>query len=562
MSFGAQQQDIALLFNKKIYVIPRNQRRYVWQKENWKDLLEDLLFIIQSKSDKSHFIGSIVLIKSGSEGGISKYTIIDGQQRTFTILFLLTSIVYIFKEKEEENLFYGLSEYIMPKDISNNPKSAIVSDYYDNWKTVISKVCEWDNKENLSDLFRLNVLDRDKYKYIEECVMFFYETLRDKGINELTEIRDVVLKTNYVEIVASSEEDSYTIFEILNARGQQLEAHELLKNYVMRYIEPRNMTDKVKEEWHEYIEKPLGSSVSRFFQHYMKHRYKDHKVDQKDVYYVIKKEVGMNNVDSFFNDVLKKAIYYERLLHPTNEPIRQKLSETEVFVFSFFNRRKAVQFRPVLLSLMHQKELGNIPQDKYENVLTQIYNFWVCYNIVGEEKSNKLEDVIRKYSPLIENEYSEKNIDEFINGLHKRLPSKDAFVKLFSSLGCSHTTPFYNEKKNKERATVVLELIERFLGGNSELSFTIEHAIPDSNGSESAFIGNLLPLEKSLNESLKNKPLAEKIEAYEDSNFITTRNFAKRYGNDLGAFNPNKRSEYLAKEIYEKILKLAGPTPS
>jgi hypothetical protein len=57
---------------------------------------------------------------------------------------------------------------------------------------------------------------------------------------------------------------------------------------------------------------------------------------------------------------------------------------------------------------MHQKELGTIEQEKYEKVLNQIYNFWVCYNIVGEEKSNKLEDVIRKYSPLIENEYSEK----------------------------------------------------------------------------------------------------------------------------------------------------------
>jgi hypothetical protein len=116
----------------------------------------------------------------------------------------------------------------------------------------------------------------------------------------------------------------------------------------------------------------------------------------------------MNNVDMFFNDVLQKATYYERLLHPTNDQIREKLSETETFVFSFFNRRKAVQFRPVLLSLMHQKELGTIEQEKYEKVLNQIYNFWVCYNIVGEEKSNKLEDVIRKYSPLIENEYSEK----------------------------------------------------------------------------------------------------------------------------------------------------------
>lgn len=556
MSFSAQQQDVAKLFNKKIYVIPRNQRRYVWQKENWKDLLDDLLFIIQSKSDKNHFIGSIVLIKNGAEGGISKYTIIDGQQRTFTVLFLLASIVYIFKEDGEKNLFYGLGECIMPKDIANNPQSAIIADYYDEWNAVISKICDWNNKEILSDLFRMNILDKDRYRCIEDCVMFFYETLRNKGINELTKIRDVILMTNYVEIVASSEEDSYTIFEILNARGQQLEAHELLKNYIMRYIEPRNMADTVKEKWHEHIEKPLGTSVTRFFQHYMKHRYENLKVDQKDVYYVIKKEVGMNDVDSFFEDVLMKAIYYERLLHPTNDQIRQKLSDTEVFVFSFFNRRKAVQFRPVLLSLMHQKELGNIKQSDYEKVLNQIYNFWVCYNIIGEEKSNKLEEVIRKYSPLIEDNCTEEIIMDFIKSLHKRLPGEDAFIKMLSSLGWSHDTPFYSEKKNKGRVVVVLELLERFLGGNSEQSFTIEHAIPDSRGPESALIGNLLPLEKDLNESLKDKPLADKIEAYKDSNFKTTRNFAKRYGGNPNRFDPNERARILGKKIYEEILTL------
>lgn len=54
----------------------------------------------------------------------------------------------------------------------------------------------------------------------------------DNVQKRLREIRNAVLDMTAVKIVSSSEEDSYTIFEILNARGQELAAHELLKNYI------------------------------------------------------------------------------------------------------------------------------------------------------------------------------------------------------------------------------------------------------------------------------------------------------------------------------------------
>lgn len=38
MSFKAEQRDIDYLLSNKLYEIPRNQRRYVWNKDNWDDL--------------------------------------------------------------------------------------------------------------------------------------------------------------------------------------------------------------------------------------------------------------------------------------------------------------------------------------------------------------------------------------------------------------------------------------------------------------------------------------------------------------------------------------------
>ena len=44
MSFKANEETIDDLLPRKIYIIPRNQRRYVWNKTNWSELLNDILY--------------------------------------------------------------------------------------------------------------------------------------------------------------------------------------------------------------------------------------------------------------------------------------------------------------------------------------------------------------------------------------------------------------------------------------------------------------------------------------------------------------------------------------
>lgn len=65
MAFEAKDYSISDILNKSVFDIPRNQRRYVWKKEHWRDLYEDIVFSIVE--DKPHFVGSIVL-----EGGRKK----------------------------------------------------------------------------------------------------------------------------------------------------------------------------------------------------------------------------------------------------------------------------------------------------------------------------------------------------------------------------------------------------------------------------------------------------------------------------------------------------------
>ena len=66
MAFDAKDQTVGDLLNKVVFSIPRNQRRYVWDKENWEELYEDILFACKNER-KAHFIGSIVLKDEGKK---------------------------------------------------------------------------------------------------------------------------------------------------------------------------------------------------------------------------------------------------------------------------------------------------------------------------------------------------------------------------------------------------------------------------------------------------------------------------------------------------------------
>lgn len=556
MAFKAQQRKVSDLLTGSILEIPRNQRRYVWKEEHWNDLLDDLRFAIATNdSTKKHFIGSIVLKEEGMVNGVNHFTIIDGQQRTFTLLLFLTAIMLIFKERKLENDFRGNSKLLIVTDLKNKSYCILNSDFYLSLSKIVLNICDWENHSSLNEIIKNDVKNKKIEKSLVNCISYYYNVLKEYTDEDVLTIRDALIETNIVEIIATTEEDSYTIFEILNARGQDLEDHELLKNYIMRYIRPQEQTkiDEVKIRWTDDIDKGLGSNIKKFFKHYTTHKYNTIKKDS--VYKTIQRGTHNKDVNTLFDDILQKVDYYKTILKPIAEGEDRNCSLLEYQIFSFFINKKAEQFRPMFLSLMHQRSINNLNEEKYLETLNYLFLFFVCYNIIGEEKSNKLEDPIYKYSPMLENSFSNDILETFIDSLNKRLPSKEAFINIFRNVGWSNHTVFYNDSKNKKRVKLVLEILERKKSGHDITDYTLEHILPDSESEENAQIGNLLPLEEVLNRCCKDKSLDEKIPIYKESNYAITRGFATQYENAPETFNPANRTKYLAELIYEYIVR-------
>ncbi len=558
MSFEAKEHSMGSILNKVIFEIPRNQRRYVWDKDNWHDLYEDITFSISE--EKPHFMGSIVLEETAKKHDLTYYTIIDGQQRISTVTFAIIAIMKLFYERSMGDAFEGTISYLQSKNNRNQKLNILNSDYHTSIGSLTSAILAIEDRNiSISAFVDTHILSKGKDKCIGDAIKYFYFTFKsdiesyDDPNERLIAIRDAILDVTVVRIVSSSEEDSYTIFEILNARGQELEPHELLKNFIMRYIQPVELRDDAKAKWEE-MESAVGSTINKYVKHYTTHKFGDIRDKYLSPYHAIQKNYRGKNVAELLDDIKLKSEYYKKIIHPTTGE-DGNCTQTEYNIFTFFKAKKFEQFRPIILSLIHQKELEKIDNEKYELALKYIYNFFVCYTIIGEEKSNKLEDVVFKYSPLLEKECNDEKLQEFASSLKRKIPGLDWFTNAFENIGWSNHHDLYKGEKCKNRVQIILEVIEKFISHNDSINeFTIEHMLPDSESIENSQIGNLIPLEGTLNRRCKTKPLSQKYDIYDESNFASARGVSTRYKEK--EFDASQRTKFLARLIYNNILEL------
>ena len=564
MSFDAREERVMGLFNRKVYNVPRNQRRYVWSKGNWQELFDDVMAVVNGHIS-SHFIGSIVLKTDPEENGLPHYSVIDGQQRTITLAIFLSSIMFWMKKLEMDDDFNGTKPYIIAKDDKNKDVVMVTAENNGSLENIIKAIVSLDHesikKTTPTSIVEKNLLNKsdknigDAFKYFLNIVSDTYES-HSKNNQVLLKLRNAVRDITFVNITATTEEDSYTIFEILNARGLDLEDHELLKNYIMRFIQPEVNRDKAKEEWNR-MEELLGhTNIKKFVRHYTTHRYGEDrsKTDTSDYKIIQSRNKGRDTWD-LLSDLERKAGYYMKLVSPTKSGENCNCSDIEYRVYSFFKKKRQEQMRPVLLSLIAKNAEEALSDRLYESAVDFLYNYYICYNIIGDENSNRLTSTINKYATRINRDCSEEGIQRFIDELRKKLPPENNFINAFRNVGWSHHDSIYEGEKNKTRVQTVLEVFERYINrGVCSEGFTIEHVFPDADDIKNGQIGNLIPLEENLNKRCKGRNLEEKLKIYSESQYLTARRFSERYSSM--SFDADKRTELLAKEFFDKILKL------
>ncbi len=237
------------------YLVPLFQRPYSWKKNEWQALWDDLMDLCEVDNPRPHFMGSIVTMPTTAvPHGVSKYVLIDGQQRLTTIFILLAALRDTAKQLEEK-LALEIDDRFLVNRYEEGP------DHYKLQPTqvdreVFYKIIRSESQENQSSIL--------------ECYRFFEKKLQSKKpLLELQKIKNIICNNlSLVSVVLSADDDPYLVFESLNAKGRPLSQADLIRNYFFMKIHIDSQ-ESVHTKYWKPMEELLKDDLTEFIRHYL-----------------------------------------------------------------------------------------------------------------------------------------------------------------------------------------------------------------------------------------------------------------------------------------------------
>lgn len=252
----AKEQSLAKIFSDDyVFSIPGYQRPYSWGRDQAQELLDDLLGALASAparvSDAApYFLGSIVLIKAEATPDA---TVVDGQQRLTTLTLLLSVIRSLVSDDEVQ------------KDITAciYEKGSLVKGTQARYRLLLRErdrdfFRQYVQHENgLQALAQFNTVLPDAQARLRANAQVFTDGLSKLEQPDLVRLVQYVITRCYLVTVATPDLDSaYRIFGVLNSRGLDLSATDILKAEIIGGIDT-GLRDAYTKKW-EDEEEALG----------------------------------------------------------------------------------------------------------------------------------------------------------------------------------------------------------------------------------------------------------------------------------------------------------------
>ncbi|GAA7178863.1 hypothetical protein HpCK102_04840 [Helicobacter pylori] len=248
---------------EKQFVIPIYQRVYSWEKEQCKQLWDDIIKTGGNDQIEGHFIGSIVFVHDGIyTTSHNELLIIDGQQRLTTITLLFIALRDHLSD-EDEFLEKFSHQKIQNRYLINSDEKGDKR-----FKLILSE----SDKDTL-----LFLIDRSKRKPSEPSLKIMenfklFEEWISKNTDKLETIFKGLDKLMMVEISLERDKDNpQLIFESMNSTGKDLTQTDLIRNYILMGLEPEKQKIFYKKYWRAMEEGFEQSEREELFNKFVRH---------------------------------------------------------------------------------------------------------------------------------------------------------------------------------------------------------------------------------------------------------------------------------------------------
>lgn len=252
----AKEQSLAKIFSDDyVFTIPGYQRPYAWGKDQAQELLDDLVGALvsapaQLSEAAPYFLGSIVLIKAEAS---PEATVVDGQQRLTTLTLLLSAIRAQVSDAAVQT---GITKRIYEHgDVVSATQARYRLSPRERDRDFFRQYVQ--HEDGLQELVQLNTPLPDAQARLRANAKLFMDGLAKLPPSELIRLVQFIITRCYLVTVATPDLDSaYRIFGVLNSRGLDLSATDILKAEIIGGIEP-SLRDPYTKKW-EDEEEDLG----------------------------------------------------------------------------------------------------------------------------------------------------------------------------------------------------------------------------------------------------------------------------------------------------------------
>ncbi len=439
---------------KNQLVIPIYQRLYSWEKEQCKQLWDDIIKIGGDDKMDGHFIGSILYVLDGITHSNNALLIIDGQQRLTTITLLLIALKNHLndevKRKEIEN------HYLINSDEKGDKK----------FRLILSE----SDKDTL-----LSLIDKDRRKPSEPSSKIVENfKLFEKWVSNTDELETIfkgLEKLMIVEIaLEKGKDDPQLIFESMNSKGIELTQTDLIRNYIIMETEAEKQEGFYNKYWRAMEEefKQNKKLFDRFVRHYLTIKTKIPNiskvyVDLKD--YRQKEGIG---IEDLLKDLQKYCGYFCQIAFKkeANKDLNKALG--------FLVDLEMDVVYPLLLELYSDYSDGVLSKDDFRRSIALIESY-ICRRTVCGLGTNSLNKVFPSFTKHIQKDEYFKSLKAHFGYLtnNQRFPNNDEFKDRLI------TIDFYN-KKFKKKTKCFLERLENFDTKEpiNTKELTTEHIMP------------------------------------------------------------------------------------
>lgn len=219
----------------KKLTIPFFQRNYVWNEDNWRELLDNFC-----SSEKDTFLGMIILKKQANRS-VSESIITDGQQRITTVSVLFKAIFDCLPEEYRNNHDYPYLELVYSYLFYRNNTTDKHSDSY--VKLCHSKLDRIPYETVIkAGMFNNEKIDLDSIdsssNRILQCYKYYCNEFKTWDTDRLVYLVNRIFDESNESVVLVSfeynEENEQKIFDTINRAGARLTSADIIKNNLFR----------------------------------------------------------------------------------------------------------------------------------------------------------------------------------------------------------------------------------------------------------------------------------------------------------------------------------------